>query len=688
MGRMRGTSKKDSGSEREAWLEKLQFLNNAMESTSQPFAAGSPEGSTLIFNEAFCHLTGHTREELYHLNWSTDLTTPESRINEFKMLEVLDRTHEPQRYEKDYIRKDGTIIPVELLTHVALGSQGNILYYYSFITDISEHKRKEDELRKVRDEMENRVQERTAELAKSKENLRQIIEASPIPMVVFEESKNHLINKKFTEIFGYTMDDIPSVNEWWPHAYPDREYREFVKKRWYAAVDEAIKNKTSIAPQEVIVTCKDGSKKHILSYFSSIGDLGLSVFYDITEHKQAEESLREGEKNLLLAQRISHLGFWVWDVNRNDLEWSDEVYHIFKLIPQEFRPNYESFLSFIHPEDRELVRIAVQDALDGKNPYSVDWRILRRDGSMGYAHSQGEVLYENGKPVRMVGTMLDITERKRAEEALLQSEQRLRRLYESGLFGVMYWNMDGVITDANDKFLEMLGYTREDLIAGRIDWINMTPPEHRHLDEKSVIELKATGVNKMPFEKEYIRKDGTRIPIIFAGAMLDEAHFNGVAFVLDITDRKKVEEALRNSERLYRAIGELIDYGVWVCAPDGRNIYASESFLILVGQTQQQCSDFGWGDVLHPDDAERTIEAWKECVRTGGKWDIEHRYRGVDGKWHPILARGVPVRDEHGKIIYWAGINLDISGLKRTEEELKEAKMQAELYLDLMGHDI
>jgi PAS domain S-box-containing protein len=158
--------------------------------------------------------------------------------------------------------------------------------------------------------------------------------------------------------------------------------------------------------------------------------------------------------------------------------------------------------------------------------------------------------------------------------------------------------------------------------------------------------------------------------------------------VADIIERNRTEEALRTSERLYRAIGESIDYGVWVCAPDGRNIYASESFLKLVGMTQQQISDFGWGDVLHPDDAERTIAAWKACVRTGGTWDIEHRYRGADGKYHPILARGVPVRDEQGKIISWAGINLDISGIKRTEEALKAAKMQAELYVDLMGHDI
>ena len=128
---------------------------------------------------------------------------------------------------------------------------------------------------------------------------------------------------------------------------------------------------------------------------------------------------------------------------------------------------------------------------------------------------------------------------------------------------------------------------------------------------------------------------------------------------------------LRESEALYRAIGESINYGVWVCAPDGRNIYASPSFLQLVGLTQQQCSDFGWGNVLHPDDAERTITAWKECVRTGGNWDIEHRFRGVDGNYHPVLARGVPVRNDRGEITCWAGINLDISRLKEAEQELQ-----------------
>jgi PAS domain S-box-containing protein len=156
----------------------------------------------------------------------------------------------------------------------------------------------------------------------------------------------------------------------------------------------------------------------------------------------------------------------------------------------------------------------------------------------------------------------------------------------------------------------------------------------------------------------------------------------------DVHERVAAETAVRESERLYRAIGESIDYGVWVCAPDGGNTYASDSFLKLVGLTQEQCSGFGWGEVLHPDDAARTIAAWKECARTGGTWDVEHRLRGVDGQWHPVLARSVPVRNEKGEVICWVGINLDISGLKRAQQRLLEADRRKNEYIGMLSHEL
>ena len=142
-------------------------------------------------------------------------------------------------------------------------------------------------------------------------------------------------------------------------------------------------------------------------------------------------------------------------------------------------------------------------------------------------------------------TMLRVEE---SAEALRTSEARLRGFYEAGIVGVLYWTVDGDVTGANDKFLQMTGCDRRDLEAGRINWAEMTPPEFRHLDEHALRNFEQTG-HSPPFEKEYIRKDGTRLPVLVGGAMLDDNRHEGVAFILDITERKRTEAAMREADR-------------------------------------------------------------------------------------------------------------------------------------------
>ena len=146
--------------------------------------------------------------------------------------------------------------------------------------------------------------------------------------------------------------------------------------------------------------------------------------------------------------------------------------------------------------------------------------------------------------------------------------------------------------------------------------------------------------------------------------------------------------ALETSEKLYRAIGESINYGVWVTDADGRTIYISDSFLKLVGLTMKEATNDGWGSVLHPDEIADTLAAWHECARTGNNWYREHRMLGVDGRYHSILAQGVPIRDETGRIQRWAGINLDISRLKNTERALLEADRRKDEFLATLAHEL
>ncbi|MEH2062584.1 MAG: PAS domain S-box protein [Nostoc sp.] len=154
----------------------------------------------------------------------------------------------------------------------------------------------------------------------------------------------------------------------------------------------------------------------------------------------------------------------------------------------------------------------------------------------------------------------DITEHKRAEKSLRESEARFRRLFESNLIGVAFWNVDGLVIDANDAFLQITGYTRDEFaILGRINWRELTPVEYQDLDERAILEVQTKGISKI-YEKEYIHRNGKRVPIVLGVALLNGSQDKGVAFVLDITDRKLAEkecDRLLDCERTARKQAEI-----------------------------------------------------------------------------------------------------------------------------------
>ena len=183
-----------------------------------------------------------------------------------------------------------------------------------------------------------------------------------------------------------------------------------------------------------------------------------------------------------------------------------------------------------------------------------------------------------------------------------------------------------------DRFRQMLQSCRTAAVDSRIEFLaatGETVPMHvwaSYLDRNDIplICLVATDISRIEADQSLI------IQLQDQRQQLIDSRKAALNLMQDAVDARARSEQLSaelcKSEAIYRSIGESIDYGVWICAPDGRNIYASQSFLKMVGITQEQCSDFGWGDMLHPDDAERALAAWRECVRTGGTWDYEHRF--------------------------------------------------------------
>jgi PAS domain S-box-containing protein len=416
---------------------------------------------------------------------------------------------------------------------------------------------------------------------------------------------------------------------------------------------------------------------------------------DLTERKRAELALRQSHDSLeqRVVERTAELREseerfrsvldnamdCIYRINLQTSRYeyiSPSVEEIVGFSPDELMTlDAETALAMIHPDDLPAVRAALS-RLGQTGHVEAEYRQRAKSGDYRWISNHMSLSRDSaGQPLYRDGTIRDITEHRRLEE----SRANLAAIVESSEDAIISKNLDGLITSWNSGAEHLLGYRADELVGQSI--VRIIPPELQ-AEEATILGRLRRGQSIAHYETVRLASDGRRVPVSITISPIRDtsgAIIGASKIARDITERKQAEEALRASERLYRAIGESIDYGIWICDAEGRNIYASESFLKLVGITQKQCSEFGWGDVLHPEDTEATIAAWKECVRTGGPWYREHRFRGADGQWHPVLACGVAVRDEKGQIVRWTGINLDISRLKRAEETLRESEAQLRL---------
>jgi PAS domain S-box-containing protein len=263
------------------------------------------------------------------------------------------------------------------------------------------------------------------------------------------------------------------------------------------------------------------------------------------------------------------------------------------------------------------------------------------------------------------------------ENALRESEERFRAAMNNLAEGLYTLNAAGQVTYVNPSAEGMFGWTAGELLGKKMHEVtHYLRPDRTPfpMEECPGLQVLQKGIELRDHEDTFIRKDGTFFPVVFsASPMRIGGEVRGIVVSFrDDTKRRLTEEALQQSQRIYRAIGESIDFGVWISDAQGRNVYASPAFLDLLGQTQQQYSEDGWTGALHPDDLHEVVEAWEKCVRTATFWERELRFRGADGGWHHILARGVPIRDSDGRILYWAGINLDIQHRKEAELALED----------------
>jgi len=264
-----------------------------------------------------------------------------------------------------------------------------------------------------------------SERMKSEYKFQTLFNQMPLPLSMSDAAGNIIYqNQSFTDTFGYTLEDLPTVEIWMKKAYPDEGYRNSVITKWNKSVNDSIEHKTTIAPSDYSVTCKDGSVRDVIISGTDLGEGNLLVtFVDITQRKLLEEKLKRREAALTDAQSISHVGSWLLVVGEDGEHWSgsEELHRIYDY-PPSMQLTMETGLDRMHPDDREHVKEAWLAAINGTGPNEWEYRIIVKDEVKWLSTNVRFFYNENGGLKEATGTVQDITERKQAEADLLQAK--------------------------------------------------------------------------------------------------------------------------------------------------------------------------------------------------------------------------------------------------------------------------
>ena len=526
-------------------------------------------------------------------------------------------------------------------------------------------------------------QQTEAALRDSQHFIQQIAETTPGILYVYDliEQSNIYVNQQVTNLLGYTTEQVQAMGA---NLLPTLIHPEdFARLPAHIAQFQSARD-GEILQIEYRMQHANGewrwfSGREVVFSRTSDGlpQRILGIAQDITEQKQAENALQTSKERFRLVTRAVNGLVFDWNLQTGEVYRSEQLYDLVGVYPEDAPPTAIWWQERIHPDDLtrlQQLKPELFTSLDAL--YEREYRVRHEDGHWVEVWERGCLIRDDGgQVIRVVGSTVDISDRKLAEAAIAVNEARLQGFVDANVVGILHGDIYGNIHEANDELLRIVGYTREDLRKGRLRWIDITPPEYLPLDEQAIAEARANGACT-PYEKEYICKDGSRVPILIGYSLVGEAREESVAFILDLRDRKLAEEALRQSEDRLRMAIESAQLGTWDWNLITNKLTWDEGCKAMFGlPPEAETSIEVFLEGLHPDDRERLKQVVQESLNpaSGGSYDVEYRTIGIqDGIERWIAAKGQVYFDAAGNPLRFIGTVLDITKQKQAEAEREQ----------------
>src|SRR5271154_72981 len=497
-------------------------------------------------------------------------------------------------------------------------------------------------------------------------------------------------NRPWLEYLGATLEQVSGWN-WTAFIHP--EDVEGIVAMWRACLASG-----EVFEYETRVRRADGEYRWMFHRKVPLRDergnivkwFGSSL--DIEERKTAEELLRRNSQALQRSefylaegQRLGHMGSWAFDPDGFDY-WSPELFRIYGLDPAGEAPSVQKYLDCVHPRDRESMAELINRLVAEARPFDATKRILRPDGQVRYIRCVGVPFVDSQGVKKYVGSAIDVTEHELLTQELRRRESYLteaQRLSHTGSFGyspatrrTLYWS---------EELFRIFGLNPQRGIPDFDLTRRIVHPEDIDRVSESCL---AGFLAKAEFSQDYrlVLHDGTlkHLHVIWH-PVLDEAGdlAQYVGTVADVTERKRAEEKIRQSERELRTIIETIPAFIGTNLPDGSTDFVSQSFLDYLGISREQWLDWGWLTATHPDDVAGAVEKFKAALAAGQPLEYVQRLRQSNGAYRWFWSRNVPLRDAGGKIVKWYGVLTDIEDRQRAEDKIREQEAGLRQILDL-----
>jgi len=431
----------------------------------------------------------------------------------------------------------------------------------------------------------------------------------------------------------------------------------------------------------------------------------LNTSRNINNDRQKKTSLLESEQRLKLATDASGIGMWFWNLVDDLVEWTELGKAIFGL-PLDQELDVERCFEIIHPEDRNIVQAALNEALVNQTQYSIEYRVVWSDGSVHWIAAKGRGVYnQSGEPVSMMGTVQDISDRQKTEQKLKESEQLLRLALKNAKAGLWDWDLVSRKVAWSPENYQLYGIDPQIKPLHYQDWEHTLHPDDLDASNAEVQKVLSGKSKEFGTEFRIIHpQKGTRWMLSVGDVTCNQEgkpiRLSGLN--IDITSLKETEaafhhskEALKQQEYELELITEVIPQQIWTAGESGHIDYINQRWQNYTGLDLAQMQVQGWAAIVHPEDLPSIAKSWIQSIQTGESFDIEVRLRNVDGTYGWFLSKAKPLRNEQGKITKWYGTNTKINRIKELEEKLRQqtkdliqANQLKDDFLAIVSHEL